>query len=202
MRHGLGLLGVTLLLAASAGAQGPAGVGGTGGAGPRSAPVTFSSSDDTPWQLSLGYQYNKINLLGTPFNTNGLSVDAARYFGRWIGVEGQAGFGFGNTAMTTSPPNLSAKSVFIGAGPRLVWRNRSRIEPWAHLVVGLQHFRFTQTVGVLGNNSALAGAAGGGIDFRLGTHTAFRVEADAIGSRFFSTDQRHFQGIGGLVFNF
>jgi hypothetical protein len=55
---------------------------------------------------------------------------------------------------------------------------------------------------VLGSNTALAGAAGGGADFLLGPHTAFRVEADVLASRFFSVNQRHFQVVSGLVFNF
>jgi hypothetical protein len=117
-------------------------------------------------------------------------------------VEGQVGIGFGNTGTTTTPANLNAQSLFFGGGPRLAYRNHGRIEPWLHLVVGEEHFRFNQTAGVLGSNTALAGAAGAGVDYLLGTHTAVRAEADFIGSRFFSTNQRHFQVITGLVFNF
>ncbi len=73
----------------------------------------------------------------------------------------------GNTGQTTTPPNLDAKSLFVGAGPRLVYRNRSRFEPWAHVVVGLEHFSFSQTGGMLGSNNAVAGAAGSGEDVYL-----------------------------------
>jgi hypothetical protein len=65
----------------------------------------------------------------------------------------------------------------------------------------MEHFRFSQTAGVLGSNNALAGPAGGGVDIFLTPRIAFRGEADAVGSRFFSTNQRSFQVIGGLVFN-
>ena len=198
MRQVLSLLGAILFLGASASAQGPAGVG----SGSRSGSNSFSPSDFATWQISIGYQYNRINLIGTPFKTNGLSTTVTRYFGRWFGVEGQLGIGFGDTGATTTPPNLEARSLFVGGGPRLAYRNRSRIEPWLHCVVGVEHFRFTQTVGVLGSNTALGGAAGGGVDFLMGPHMAFRVEADGMGSRFFSTNQRHFQAISGLVFNF
>ncbi|MBZ5697507.1 MAG: hypothetical protein LAN18_03055 [Acidobacteriia bacterium] len=112
------------------------------------------------------------------------------------------GAGFGNTGATTSLANLTAKSVFVGGGMRLAYRGRSRFEPWAHGVVGMEHFRFTQTGGLLGSNTALAGSAGGGTDFYLNPHTAFRVEADWIGTRFFSGNQRHFQVVTGIVFNF
>jgi hypothetical protein len=206
MRQIIGLVGTFLLLAVSAAAQGPAGAGA--GGEKASSPKgqgrtrTFSVREYSPWQMALGYQYNQINLLGSPFTTNGLNVSAVRYFGRWIGVEGQVGFGFGNTGTTSTPPNLKTQSLFFGAGPRLAYRNRGRIEPWIHVVFGEQHFRFSQTAGVLGSNTALAGAAGGGVDYLLSAHTAFRAEVDFIGSRFFSADQRHFQVISGLVFNF
>jgi len=192
MRHALVLVGVVLFLSISAAAQGPAGTG--------SAPV--SAADLSHWQLGLGYQYNRINLTGTPFNTNGLNISIVRFLDRWFGLEAQVGAGFGNTGATTSPANLTAKSVFVGGGPRLAFRNRSRFEPWAHGAVGMEHFRFNQTAGVLGSNTALAGLAGGGIDFYLNPHTAFRLEADWIGTRFFSLNQRHFQAVTGIVFNF
>jgi hypothetical protein len=84
----------------------------------------------------------------------------------------------------------------------LTYRNRSRYEPWVHVVVGLEHYRFSQTAGLLGSNNALAGAAGGGVDVYLTTHLAIRAEVDAVGSRFFSTNQRSFQIVGGLVYGF
>jgi len=204
MRRLLVLIGFILCVAGPAGAQGPAGSGADSKPRPshRSSSHNFSSPDFTPWQFSVDYQYNRINLTGSPFSTNGLSTDVTRYFTRWFGVEGQLGFGFGNTGATTSPANLTMKSLFAGGGPHMAYRGHGRIEPWAHLVVGMQHFRFTQTAGVLGSNTALAGAAGGGADYRLGTRTAFRVEADVIETRFFSANQRHFQVVSGLVFNF
>jgi hypothetical protein len=201
MRRAVGSLGIILLLlllAAPAGAQGPAGVGSVS----RSGPDPSLGSDFASWQFSLNYQYSRINLTGNPFMTNGLNTSFARYFGRWIGIEGQFDAGFGNTGTTTSPVNLNVTSSFAGGGPHLAYRNRSSIEPWVHVVVGWEHFKFTQTSGLLGDNSALAGAAGGGVDFHLGNHTALRISADAVGSRFFSTYQRHFEMVSGLVFNF
>jgi hypothetical protein len=186
-----------LFISVSAGAQGPAGVGSELGS-------RFSGDHDyAPWQLAVGYQYNRDNLLGSPFNTHGVNFSLTRFFGRWLGVEAQAGVGFlGNTGQTSVPPNLDVKSVFAGAGPKLALRNHSRFEPWVHVLVGIEHYRFSQTAGVLGSNNALAGPAGGGVDVYLTPHIAFRGEADALGSRFFSTNQRSFQIVGGLVYNF
>ena len=200
MRRTMILVGAMLVLSASAFAQGPAGVGTGGGSGRHSS--SASAYDLSDWQVAVGYQFNRINLSGTPFDTNGFNTSVVRYFGRWFGVEGDLGMGFGNTGATTTPPNLTAKSLFAGGGAHLALRGHGRIEPWAHVIVGEEHFRFTQTAGALGNNTALAGVGGGGIDFRLGPRTSIRVEGDWLGTRFFSADQRNFQAVTGLVFNF
>lgn len=169
------------------------------GAGPTSYPGAVPAR----WQLGIGYQYNRINLTGTPFNTQGENTTITQYFSRWFGVDGQVGIGFsGNTRATTVPPNLGVHSFFVGGGPRLAYRGPSRFQPWLHFVIGLQEFRFTQTAGVLGSNHGLGGAAGGGTDFTLTPHFSFRVEADALGTHLFSAYQRHFQIVSGLVFNF
>ena len=198
MRHTLLLLGAILCLCVSASAQGVAGAGARNG----SSRHSISAYEFSQWQISVGYQYERVNLLGTPFNTNGFNVSAVRYFGRWLGAEGQLGLGYGNTGNTSVPPNLTAKSILVGVGPRVALRGSSRFEPWVHANFGIEHFRFGQTAGVLGNNSAIAGVGGGGVDFRLNPRTSFRAEADWVGSHFFSTNQRSFQVVTGLVLNF
>jgi hypothetical protein len=200
MRQTLLLLGAVLCLIPSASAQGVAGAGARGRTG--STRRSGSTYELSQWQVSAGYQFERVNLLGTPFDTNGLNVSVVRYFNNWLGAEGQLGLGFGNTGATTVPPGLSAKSVIVGAGPRLALRGHSRFEPWIHANVGVEHFRFGQTAGVLGTNTALAAVGGGGVDFRLNPRTSFRAEVDWVGSRFFSTNQRSFQVVTGVVFNF
>ena len=192
---------VFLAFAGVAAAQGPVGVGA--GSGPRSRTSALSSANFSQWQIAFGYQYNRINLLGTPFNTDGLNVTVTRFFGKWFGVDGQVGTGFfGNTGATSNPPNLGVHTVFVGGGPRVAFRGHSRFEPWVHATVGLQDLRFTQTAGILGSNHGLGVTAGGGIDYLLTDHVALRGEADIIETNFFSTYQRHFQAIGGFVINF
>lgn len=198
MRRAILLIWIFLLCSAGMRAQGTAGAGG----GTRTVYSPTQHHEFDPWQIGINYQYNRDNLFGSPFNTNGVNVTLARYFGRWFGVEAEAGGGFGNTRQTTNPPNVSAKSLFVGAGPRLAYRNHGRIEPWIHLVVGWEYYRFDQTGGLLGTDNALAGFAGGGVNVYLTHHVALHAGADAVGSRFFSTNQRSFQVIGGPVLNF
>jgi hypothetical protein len=197
MRAAIFMVGAFLVLSISAAAQGPAGVG--------SGPGYFSTGahEDNKWNISVGYQYNRDNLLGSPFNTSGLNVSAARFFDRWFAIEAQLGAGLsGNTGQTSNPPNLTAKSLFVGAGPKVAYRTRSRYEPWVHLLVGLDHYRFSQTAGPLGSNSSIAGIGGGGLDVYVNPHVAIRAEADQIVTEFFSTNQRSFQVVGGVVFGF
>jgi len=202
------LLVAILMLPLIAAAQGPTGAGAGSssgsGSGSRTASSAISAPDFTQWELAVGYQYLRANLIGTPFNTDGLSTSLTRYFGRWVGVDGQMGAGFyGNTRTTTNPPNLGVHTLFVGAGPRLAYRGPSHIQPWVHFLIGLQDFRFTQSAnGVLGYNKGLGGALDGGVDFPLVEHLAVRVEADEVETRFFSTYQRHFLVVTGLVFNF
>ncbi len=199
MRVVIFLAGIVFLISASAGAQGPAGAGS-------GAPIGYnpvSQQDVPPWQISIGYQFNRDNLLGSPFNTNGVTIGVARYFRSWFAAEAQLGAGFTNdTGASTTPPNLVAKSLFFGAGPRLVYRNHSRYEPWGHVLGGLQHYRFTQSSGLLGSNSSFGLMGGVGVDVYLTPSIAVRGEADEVFSRFFGTNQRSFQAVGGLVFNF
>jgi hypothetical protein len=202
MRQTLIVVGAMLFLSVSASAQGPVGAGADSHPRTRSGPHPRTAYELTNSQVSLGYQFNRINLTGSPFDTNGLNASFVRYFGRRMGAEAQVGLGFGNTGATTAPPNLTAKSVFAGGGPRLALRGHGPIEPWVHGIVGMEHFRFSQTSGVLGNNTALAAVGGGGIDFRFNPRASFRVEGDWLGSRFFSVNQRSFQVVTGLVFNF
>jgi hypothetical protein len=201
MRVAIFLLGIFLFLSASAAAQGPAGVGAPDGAGTGYSPASLQNGE--PWQIEIGYQFNRDNLLGSPFNTNGVNISVARYFRTWFAAEAQLGAGFTHdTGGTTIPPNLVAKSLFVGAGPRVVYRNRSRYEPWAHVLVGLDHYRFTQSGGLLGSNSSFGLTPGGGVDVYLTPSIAVRGEVDEVFSRFFGTNQRSFQAVGGLVFNF
>src|ERR1700722_6835260 len=124
MRVAIFLLGIFLFLSASAAAQGPAGVGTPDGAGTGYSPASLQNGE--PWQIGIGYQFNRDNLLGSPFNTNGVIISVGRSFRTWSAGEAQVGGGLTHvTGGSSIPPNLGGKSLFGGAGPRLVYRNRT-----------------------------------------------------------------------------
>ena len=202
LRRFMVLAGALCFLSTGAAAQGPAGVG----AGGRSASAPSGDFGLTQWQVAIGYQYNRNQSEREPaFNTNGLNVSLARYFGNWFGLEAQVGAGFGNTGTDDDAPAKPGrlKSVFAGGGPRLAYRGHGRLEPWIHGTVGVEYFRFTQTTGLYGSNAALAWSGGGGVDLHLNPHVAVRVGADELWTRFFSGRSEEFPGaVGGLVFDF
>ncbi len=111
MRTAISLLGIFLFLATSAFAQGPAGVGSEGGY------LSTGAHQENKWKIAIGYQYNRDNLLGSPFNTHGINVSAARYFGRWLGAEAQLGTGFfGNYRAVLYPAQSDSQIDIHGSG--------------------------------------------------------------------------------------
>lgn len=199
MRKFMFLLGAVLCLSMTAAAQdSTAALDTSSSASEAAAPATFHPSDRESWQLGLGYQYQHFSVLGQSFSTNGFNTDITRYMNNWFGVEGTAIMGFGNTG---TPRNLDAKSFFLGGGPHFAIQNKSRFEPWAHVLVGWEHFRFTQTT-TIGSNSALGFMAGGGVDYKLGPRAYWRVQGDYIGTHFSSSLQSNYSFGTGVVFNF
>jgi hypothetical protein len=158
--------------------------------------------------VGVGYAYEHFNVLGTTFHNNDYTANFTMHLFDWltgatgrltVGVEAAVSGGFGGK--TTGSPSLEAKSLFVGGGPHLSVPSASRFEPWVHGLVGLQHFRFTQS-SVLGSNSALGFIVGGGVDIRLTPLFSWRVEGDYVGTTFQSSVQSNY-GVGtGLVLYF
>jgi hypothetical protein len=162
-------------------------------------PPAHAGLAESEWQIAEGYQYNRIYFPGiftTPFDTNGFNSSVTRFFGRQLGVEGDLGAGFAPTT-----PSASAASLFLGGGLHISFRGRSRFEPWAHGLVGVQHFEFSG-ITFPANTTSLAWVAGGGLDYRFGSGFALRVQADYLGSHFGGVFQRNLQLGAGVVWNF
>ena len=206
MRRCILMLGILASFSLAAAAQGPQGVGADsyGETAVRAGVGAEPSSPlASPWRFAFGYQYNRIDLSGTPFTTVGANISASRLFTNWLGLEGQVGFGFGNSGGTTVPPNLTVKTTSVVAGPRVVYHGPGRrLELWAHGLAGMEHFRFSQTAGQLGSNTGLAGALGGGADLRLTRSLTLTGEGDQLATRLFGGYQFHFQAVTSLVFRY
>jgi opacity protein-like surface antigen len=169
------------------------------------SPQVLGSAGLTDWQISIGYQFTRLNmpavkgLSAFTVNDHGLNISFTRFLNSWAGLEGEVGDGFGSASVAVIP---SARSLFVGGGPRLAYRGHRRYEPWVHGVVGMEHFRFTQTATAYGSNTALGYLVGGGMDYHLNQRVAIRIQGDYLGTRLFSANQGHWQVVAALVFNF
>jgi hypothetical protein len=159
------------------------------------------------FQIGAGYQYQQYSVLGQRFHDHGVNADFSVHVFDWVtgassrlavAAEGTGVFGFGHTGGT---PNPDAKSYFVGGGPHVSIQNKSRIEPWIHVLPGWQHFRFTQG-SILTTNSAFGFMAGAGLDFRLARRAYWRVQADYIGTHFQHSEQSSYSVGSGLVIYF
>jgi hypothetical protein len=193
------LCGALLCVSLTAVAQDSVAFDASSPASETAVPSSLSPAEREPWQLGIGFQYQHFGVLGKSFHTFGINTDISRYINNWFAVEGAAVEGFGHTG---SNPSLDAKSFFIGGGPHVSLASKSRVEPWVHVLVGLDRFRFTQTA-TLGSAHKLAFMAGGGVDYKLGGRAYWRVQADFLGSKFGTASVDKSYSVGtGLVFNF
>lgn len=160
------------------------------------------------FSLGIGYQYQHFNVLGSKFHNNGYNMDFDMHLidlvtggdGRLtLGAEAGMNGGFGGHP--NGNPALDAKSLFFGVGPRIALESTSRFQPWIHGLVGLQHFRFTQS-STVGSNSGLGYTVGAGLDFRITPTISWRVQGDYVGTRFQSALQSNYSTGTGIVLYF
>lgn len=163
------------------------------------APASLIPADREPWQLGVGFQYLHYNVLGLSFHNLGYKADITRYFNNWFGVEGTAIAGFGHAGPNGS---VDAKSLFLGGGPHISIYNTNHFEPWAHILVGWDRLRFTQSSSI-GAESHAAFFAGGGLDYKIGSGRVYwRIQGDYIGTNFGPKITANYSFGTGLVLNF
>jgi hypothetical protein len=162
------------------------------------APAPSRHSDYPTWQLGMGFQYQHYQINGASFPTYGYNTDVTRSLNSWGSLEGIGSFGFGHLGGKLNP---ATRSLFVGGGPRVTIRNDTRIEPYMHVLVGLEHFRFTETSGS-GSQQALAFLGGIGADFKFRPRLYLRIEGDYLGTHYNSAAQSNYSASTGFVFNF
>jgi hypothetical protein len=164
------------------------------------APASFIPADREPWQLGVGFQYLKFNLLNENFHNFGYQAGVTRYLSNWFGVEGTAVAGFGHTG---SNPSIDAKSLFLGGGPHIVFYSSSHLEPWGHVIGGWERLRFTQASNNFGVNSHAAFLAGAGLDYKINNGRLYwRVQGDFVGTNVGPGFSKNYSFGTGLVLNF
>jgi hypothetical protein len=160
---------------------------------PQSVQGVFPNSD---WQAYIGYTFLRFYVVpGSEVNNNGFDGSLAYYYrGGWFGGEGELVGAFGSLSGQTS-------NFFLGAGgPKIRWSAPGGTDLWAHALVGGANFS-PQTI--YGKEAALAYELGAGIDIASRhQRIAYRIEADAVGTRFFGTYQYSPKISVGVVYRF
>lgn len=161
------------------------------------APAPLIPADREPWQLGAGFQYLHFHTLNQNFNNYGYQADVTRYLDNWFGIEGTAIVGFGHINS-----NEDAKSLFLGGGAHFSLYNTEHLEPWAHILVGWERFRFTES-STLGSQSHAAFMAGAGLDYKIRSGRLYwRVQGDYLGANFGPSLSTNYLIGTGLVLNF
>jgi len=152
------------------------------------------AQDITPKvELYGGYDYLRVNAIGTSFNFNGGSGQLAYNVNHWLGIVGDFGGYYTNDG-------FHAGILSYMAGPRVNFRGHGKMTPFAQILFG-----GARSV----DNSPLntfAMSAGGGVDVKISEHFAIRpVQAEYFLTKF--TDgadnrQNNFRFGAGVVFRF
>jgi hypothetical protein len=147
------------------------------------------------WQAYVGYEYVRFyEVPAITVNTNGFMYSLVYYLKDWIALDGELN--------VTHLHELNTGGwLLLGAGgPRFRWSGPRGVELWGHAMGGYSHLT-PQTA--FGDQHAPAFEAGGGVDINTSHRRfAYRVEADMVGTRYFSTYQYSPKVSVGMVIKF
>jgi len=173
-------------------------------------------------ELFLGYSYLRAVPSISEDNRlawlNGGSASIAFNFNRYLGIVGDFG-GFNDTEIrlfgtnSTSAPGSSGTVYTYLFGPRLSFRNHSRITPFVQALFGGVHASEVTLSGcsctLLPSEDTFAMTAGGGLDVRVHRHFAIRIlQAEYLMTRFENRNtganagQNDIRLSSGIVFRF
>lgn len=120
---------------------------------------------------SIGYSYFRLGGSGG-INQNGASGSVAYNPNKWLGLVGDFG------GYHASPAGVSLNTYTYLFGPRFSLRNPSKVTPFAQALVGGSRITLG---GGGGSSDQFAWSFGGGVDFPIIPHLAFRPQVDYVG---------------------
>jgi opacity protein-like surface antigen len=163
---------------------------------PSNAPlfgVTTTSMGMNGWTIA--GTYNFTNYFGATAEFSG------QYIGNFFGI---------NASFPDQPTRTHLHNFLFG--PTLTYRKNAKLTPFAHILVGDSHVTtLTKGSAFSLTRDALALAAGGGVDYKVGSRLTVRLaQFDYMHSNFdyrnavvnfsgFSTSQNHFRYSAGIV---
>jgi outer membrane immunogenic protein len=152
-------------------------------------------------EVSGQYQYVRIypGPSAPSVNCQGAGGTFAANVNRWVGVVGDVGY----CKLTGQAAGVSAHEVNYLFGPRFSYRNYGRVTPYAQVLLGGE--RASTSITGLGSAStnAFAMTFGGGADFRVSRHLAFRaIQFEYLYTHFNGAKQNNLRIQSGLVYRF
>ena len=158
----------------------------------------------TAGNVFFGYSYYNTNLSSIDrANTNGWQASLEGKVLPWVGIVADFSSHYGSQNFPAECPQTPCTLNFDVTehnylfGPR-VSVSVGKIRPFAEGLIGAGH------VNVKGftSDTSFASALGGGIDYKVIPHLAWRIQGDYVQTRFFSTTQNNVQLTTGIVNRF
>lgn len=172
---------------------------------PASARGQQASGSVPQFEASAGYSYIRANPANSNggFNLNGGSASLSYNFTDRYAAVGE----FGAGQFSGLPSGVSSTMYTYLFGPRVSFRNFSRVVPFAQALLGGGRLTASAS-GVNAGENSFAMALGGGVDVDFHSHFAIRlVQADYLLTRFASASgasatQNNLRLSAGIVFRF
>jgi len=152
-------------------------------------------------EVSGQYQYVRISPgQGAPSqNCQGAGGTFAANVNRWVGIVGDVGF----CKITGMPTGTSAHEINYLFGPRFAYRNYGRFTPYAQVLFGGETASASVTGLGSASTNAFAMTFGGGADFQVSRHLAFRaIQVEYLYTHFSGAKQNNVRIQSGLVYRF
>jgi opacity protein-like surface antigen len=176
-----------------------------------SAPSAHAQ-DAPKWEIFGGYTYMRANIVvnGNQFNMNGGSASAAYNLTNWFGLVGDLNITHSGT-VATQPFSLTVYTYEFG--PRVSWRNHTKLTPFGQVLIGggrASGTLYTNSLGSglapLGSNNDFNFTAGGGVDWKINHSFSVRLaQAEYLHTQFLNAhnnSQSNFRLSTGVVFTF
>jgi opacity protein-like surface antigen len=152
-------------------------------------------------EVSGQYQYVRISPgQGAPsVNCQGAGGTFAANVNSWLGIVGDLGF----CKVTGMAAGTSSHEINYLFGPRLAYHNYGRVTPYAQVLFGGERLTASATGFPSASSNAFAMTFGGGADFKVTRHLAFRaIQLEYLYTHFGGAKQNNLRLQSGLVYRF
>jgi hypothetical protein len=161
----------------------------------------------------IGYSHTDTNLVpGQSTGLNGWNGSVEGKFLPLLGLVADFSGHYGSQSLPVACPlqllppcspqplNVDVSEYNFLFGPRLSFRV-AKFRPFVHALIGIGHIRESAT-NLSHSDNSFADALGGGLDYHLIPLISWRLQFDALQTRFFNSSQSNLRFSTGIVVNF